>query len=53
MKGEYLNSQIETMSPEELRKIQEEKFLKQLDTYGSDRPFTRENSKNTGLREEI
>lgn len=31
MKGEFINPQIETMSPEELRKLQEEKLLKQLD----------------------
>ena len=31
MKKEFLNEKIETMSPEELRPIQEEKFLKQID----------------------
>lgn len=39
MKGEYLKPEIETMDPEELRKIQEEKFLKQLDYVWERSPF--------------
>src|SRR4030042_1375350 len=31
MKEEYLNERMETMSPGELRALQEQKFLKQLD----------------------
>ncbi len=31
MKKEFLNEKIETMSPDELRPIQEQKFLKQID----------------------
>ncbi|RLA98508.1 MAG: phenylacetate--CoA ligase family protein, partial [Deltaproteobacteria bacterium] len=49
MKGEYLNSQIETMSPEELRKIQEEKFLKQLDYVWERSPFYQRKFKEHGI----
>ena len=39
MKKEFLNEKIETMSPEELRPIQEEKFLKQIDYVWKKSPF--------------
>jgi phenylacetate-CoA ligase len=39
MKREFLNEKIETMSPEELRSIQEEKFLKQIDYVWEKSPF--------------
>ncbi|MGD0236293.1 MAG: hypothetical protein ABSC55_17375 [Syntrophorhabdales bacterium] len=41
MKQEYLNERMETMSPGELRELQEQKFLKQLDYVWGDRPFIR------------
>lgn len=39
MKKEFLNEKIETMSPEELLPIQEEKFSKQMDYIWEKSPF--------------
>ena len=49
MKGEYLKPEIETMDPEELRKIQEEKFLKQLDYVWERSPFYQRKFKEHGI----
>ena len=46
--GEYLNP-IETISPEELREIQERKFLKQLDYVWERSPFYRRKFKEHGI----
>ncbi|HEX16331.1 MAG TPA: phenylacetate--CoA ligase family protein [Deltaproteobacteria bacterium] len=47
-KGEYLNP-IETISPEELREIQERKFLRQLDYVWERSPFYRRKFKEHGI----
>jgi len=49
MKGEYLKPEIETMDPQELRKIQEEKFLKQLDYVWERSPFYQRKFKEHGI----
>ena len=45
MKEEYLNAQMETMDQGELRKLQEKKFLKQLDYVWARSPFYQEKFK--------
>lgn len=49
MKKEFLNERIETMSPEELRPIQEEKFLKQIDYVWEKSPFYQRKFKDHGV----
>ena len=49
MKEEYLNAQMETMDPGELRKLQETKFLKQLDYVWARSPFYQEKFKAHGV----
>jgi len=49
MKKEFLNEKIETMSPEELRPIQEEKFLKQIDYVWEKSPFYQKKFKEHGV----
>ncbi len=49
MKKEFLNERIETMSPEELRPIQEEKFLKQIDYVWEKSAFYQKKFKEHGV----
>ena len=49
MKKGFLNEKIETMSPEELRPIQEEKFLKQIDYVWEKSPFYQKKFKEHGV----
>jgi len=49
MKQEFLNEKIETMGAEELRAIQEEKFLRQLDYVWKKSPFYRKKIKEHGI----
>ncbi len=49
MKKEFLNEKFETMGPEELRSIQEEKFLKQLDYVWEKSLFYQEKFKEHGV----
>jgi len=49
MKQEFLNEKIETMGAEELRAIQEEKFLRQLDYVWKKSPFYRKKFKEHGI----
>jgi phenylacetate-CoA ligase len=49
MKREFLNEKIETMSPEELRLIQEEKFLKQINYIWEKSPFYQKKFKDHGV----
>jgi len=49
MKKEFLNEKIETMSPEELRPIQEEKFLKQIEYVWEKSPFYQKKFKEHGV----
>jgi phenylacetate-CoA ligase len=50
MKKEFLNKKIETMSAEELRPIQQEKFLKQLDYVWEKSPFYQRKFKEHGVQ---
>lgn len=49
MKTEYLNERMETMSPDELRSIQEQKFLKQLDYVWQGSAFYQDKFKTHGV----
>jgi phenylacetate-CoA ligase len=49
VKREFLNEKFETMTAEELRPIQEEKFLKQLDYVWEKSPFYQKKFKNHGI----
>ncbi|MCF8094104.1 MAG: hypothetical protein K9J79_01960 [Desulfobacteraceae bacterium] len=49
MPGEYLNEYIETMPQQNLRAIQNEKFLKQLDYVWRNSPFYQEKFGRSGL----
>ena len=49
MKKEFLNEKIETMRPEKLRPIQEEKFLKQIDYVWEKSPFYQRKFKEHGV----
>ena len=49
MKREFLNEKIETMSEEELRPIQEGKFLKQLDYVWEKSPFYQRKFREHGM----
>lgn len=49
MKKEFLNEKMETMGPEELRSIQEEKFVKQLDYVWGNSPFYQKKFKEHGV----
>jgi phenylacetate-CoA ligase len=49
MKNEFLNEKFETMGPEELRPIQEEKFLKQMDYVWEKSPFYQKKFKEHGV----
>jgi phenylacetate-CoA ligase len=49
MKQEFLNEKMETMGPEELRSIQEEKFIKQLDYVWGQSPFYQKKFKEHGV----
>ncbi len=49
MKKEFLNEKIETMSPEELLPIQEEKFSKQMDYIWEKSPFYQKKFKEHGV----
>jgi phenylacetate-CoA ligase len=49
MKKEFLNKKIETMKPEKLRPIQEEKFLKQFDYVWKKSPFYEKKFKEHGI----
>jgi phenylacetate-CoA ligase len=49
MKKEFLNEKIETMGPDELRPIQEQKFLKQIDYVWEKSPFYQKKFKDHGV----
>jgi len=49
MKREFLNEKIETMSPEGLRPIQEERFLKQIDYVWEKSPFYQRKFREHGV----
>ena len=49
MKKEYLNKRMETMSPDELRVLQEQKFLKQLDYVWQGSAFYQDKFKAHGV----
>jgi phenylacetate-CoA ligase len=49
MKKEFLNKKFETMSPEELRPIQEEKFSKQMDYVWKTSAFYQKKFKEQGI----
>jgi phenylacetate-CoA ligase len=49
MKKEFFNEKMETMSPEELRPIQEEKFIKQIDYVWGKSPFYQKKFKEHGV----
>ena len=49
MNKEFLNEKMETMGPEELRSIQEEKFVKQLDYVWEKSPFYQKKFKAHGV----
>jgi phenylacetate-CoA ligase len=49
MKKEFFNEKMETMSPEDLRPIQEEKFKKQLDYVWERSPFYQKKFKDHGV----
>ncbi len=49
MKKEFLNEKIETMHPDELRPIQEQKFLKQINYVWGNSPFYQKKFKEHGV----
>jgi phenylacetate-CoA ligase len=49
MKQEFFNEYYETMSPEDLRPIQEDKFLRQMDYVWEKSPFYRKKFKEHGI----
>lgn len=49
MKKEFLNEPIETMNPGGVRKIQEEKFVRQLDYVWKNSPFYQDKFKRAGV----
>ena len=49
MKKEFLNEKIETMGPDELRPIQEKKFLKQIDYVWEKSQFYQKKFKDHGV----
>jgi phenylacetate-CoA ligase len=49
MKREFLNKKLETMGPDDLRSIQQEKFLKQLDFVWEKSPFYQRKLKEHGV----
>ena len=50
MKKEFLNEKIETMGPDELRPIQEQKFLKQIDYVWEKSQFYQKKFKDHGVK---
>ncbi|MFH1488963.1 MAG: phenylacetate--CoA ligase, partial [Pseudomonadota bacterium] len=49
MKQEFFNEYYETMSPEDLRPIQEERFLRQMDYVWERSPFYQKKFKEHGI----